>query len=130
MPQYIDGYVFPLRRDQVDVYQKAAEQIAKIWREHGALAYKEFLGDDLQMAGTRSFVEMGSLSDDEVVVFGWVAFSSRESRDLAHEKIAADPRMSRLVEPLIDPANTVFNAERMACAGFRPFVSVVNEDLV
>ena len=122
MARYIDGFVFPLRREHLDRYQRVAEAVGEIWKEHGALDYVEFAGDDMHREGTRPFAELADSTDDEVIVFGWVTFDSREARDRVNAKIEADPRMADLVAPLMDPSAPIFQAERMAYAGFRPLV--------
>lgn len=122
MSKYIDGFVLPVPKAHLETYQQAAQQIAAIWKEHGALAYQEYVGDDLQHAGTRSFADLVGAKEDEVVVFGWTVFPSNEIRDQACAKVPADPRMKALVAPLIDPARTIFHADRMAYGGFRSLV--------
>ena len=72
MSHYIDGFVFPIARSSLDTYKQLAEQIAEIWKEYGALEYKEFMGDDMSLEGTRSFIDSTAATDDEVVVMGWV----------------------------------------------------------
>ena len=118
MAQYVDGFCVPIPRDKLDNYKRVVEAVAEVWKEHGALDYREFTGDDMSLEGTRSFIEATGTSDDEVVVFGWVAFESREARDVANEKVASDPRM----EELIGASDTGFDAERMAYGGFQKLV--------
>ncbi len=118
MAHYIDGFVFPIPRDHLNEYARLAESVAEIWKEHGALDYCEYAGDDMKMEGTRSFTELVAATNDETIVFGWVVFDSREARDLANEKVAADPRMV----DLIDSSNTGFDAKRMAYGGFQSFI--------
>jgi len=118
MAQYIDGFVFPIQRERRDDYQRLAEAAAEIWKEHGALDYWEYVGDDLNLDGTRSFTDLVAAADDEIIVFGWVVFASREARDLANKKVAADPRMADLV----DASNSGFDARRMAYGGFESFI--------
>lgn len=122
MAHYIDGFLFPISRDQVDEYKRVAEAVAGIYRELGALDYLEYVGDDMNRAGTRSFPDLAAATEDETIVFGWVVFDSREARDLVNEKVEADPRMVDLVAPLIDPSNTIFDAKRMAYGGFQPLI--------
>ena len=122
MANYIDGFVFPIPRDQLNEYQRLAEAVAEIWKEHGALDYLEYVGDDLRLEGTRSFTDLIAAAENETVVFGWVVFESRAARDLATEKVAKDPRMADLIGPLIDPEKPVFDAQRMAYGGFRSLV--------
>ena len=122
MPRYIDGFVLPIPKDELSTYQAVAEQVAAIWREHGALDYFEWVGDDLLTKGTPSFVTTSGAKEDEKVVFGWAVFESREARDLANERVAADPRMAQLVEPLTKSPKPIFDPTRMAYGGFRSLV--------
>ena len=118
MADYVDGFVFPISRDRLSEYKSLAEAAAEIWREHGALDYREFVGDDIHLEGTRSFIDLVAAKENETIVFGWVVFDSREARDLANEKVAADPRMADLMEL----SNSGFDANRMAYGGFQPLV--------
>ena len=118
MARYVDGFVFPVPRDRLSGYRRVAEAAAEIWKEHGALDYREYVGDDMKREGTRSFTDLVAATEDETIVFGWVVFDSREARDLANEKVAADPRMAELIES----SNSGFDAERMAYGGFRLLV--------
>ena len=105
-----------------------AEAVAQIYKEHGALDYLEYVGDDMNREGTRSFPDLAVASEDETIVFGWVVFKSREARDLVNKKVEADPRMEDLIAPLIDPSNPIFDANRMAYGGFQSFVRSTNGD--
>lgn len=120
MADYIDGFVLPVPRDRLMEYKRLAEAVAEIWKEHGARDYREYIGDDLRLDGTRSFPELVATTEDEVIVFGWVVFDSREARDLANKKVAADPRMTDLVAS----SNSGFDASRMAYGGFRSLVVI------
>ncbi|MDZ7693698.1 MAG: DUF1428 domain-containing protein [Balneolaceae bacterium] len=126
MTQYIDGFVLPVPQNHLNEYKSAAEKIAEIWKEYGALAYFEYVGEDLKLEGTRSFTEVVDLKEDEVIVFGWVLFPSKETRDLANKQVPNDPRMAELVAPLTDPKRLIFDAERMVYGGFRSFVQSSN----
>ena len=128
MAHYVDGFVFPIPRDRVNEYKRVAEAVAKIWKEHGALDYLEYVGDDMNREGTRSFTDVIASTEDETIVFGWVVFDSREARDRVNDKVEADPRMAELVAPLIDPSNPVFDANRMAYGGFRSLVRSSNSN--
>ena len=122
MARYVDGFVFPVPRDRLSEYKRVAEAAAEIWKEHGALDYCEYVGDDLRLEGTRSFIDLVAATEDETIVFGWVVFDSREARDLANEKVAADRRMADLIES----SNSGFDAERMAYGGFQSLVRSSN----
>jgi uncharacterized protein YbaA (DUF1428 family) len=118
MANYIDGFVLPISRDHLDEYKRLVESVADIWKEHGALDYREYVGDDLILEGTRSFTDLAAATEGETIVFGWVEFESREARDLANEKVATDPRMVDLVSS----SNSGFDALRMAYGGFQSLV--------
>ena len=118
MTQYIDGFVLPVPRDRLDEYRSLVEAVAQIWHDHGAIDYREFVGDDLILDGTQSFVDLIDAAADEAIIFGWVAFESKAARDVANEKVAADPRMADLVNAF----DSGFDAKRMAYAGFEPLV--------
>jgi uncharacterized protein YbaA (DUF1428 family) len=118
MTNYIDGYVLPVPRIHLNEYKSVAE----IWKEYGALAYFEYVGEDLKLEGTRSFVEAVDKKEDEVIIFGWVLFPSKETRDIANKQVPNDQRMAELVAPLTDPKRLIFDAERMLYGGFQPLV--------
>ena len=124
MKNYIDGFVLPIPRSYLNEYRQVAEIVAKVWKEYGALAYYEFVGEDMYLEGTRSFPEFVDAKEDEVIVFGWIVFDSKETRDLANKRVAADPRMPDIIAPLTDPARTIFDARRMVYGGFQPLVSI------
>lgn len=115
---YIDGFAFPVARNRLDEYRRLAAAAAEIWKEHGALDYREYVGDDLMLEGTRPFPAVLAATEGEAIVFGWVEFESREARDLANKKVAADPRMAALMES----SDSGFDAGRMAYGGFRLLV--------
>lgn len=118
MSHYIDGFVHPIPRDRLDEYKRLVAAVAEIWKEHGALDYWECVGDDMRFEGLLSFIDVVGASEDEAICFGWVVFESREARDLAGEKVAADPRVGELMAA----SNTGFDPQRMVYGGFQPFV--------
>ena len=125
LADYIDGFVLPIPHDRLDEYRRLVLAIAEIWKEHGALDYREYVSDDLTFEGTRSFTDLTAASEGEVIVFGWVVFESREARDSANEKVAADPR----VADLVSSSNSGFDAQRMAYGGFQSLVPSDNTDV-
>ena len=122
MSNYIDGFVFPIPNKHLSEYQNIAEQVADIWKEYGALAYFEFLSDDLLLEGTLSFADKVNLKEGEVVIFGWVVFPSKKVRDEANLKVPQDPLMVDLVAPLVDSNKMIFDASRMMYGGFKSFI--------
>jgi uncharacterized protein YbaA (DUF1428 family) len=130
MTHYIDGFVLPVPRDQLKTYREVVEKVAEIWKEHGALDYSEYVGDDFSLEGTRSFADVANAKKDEAIIFGWVAFESREARDLANERVASDPRMADLINPLTHTSRPIFDANRMVYGGFRSLVQSSNQSTV
>lgn len=122
MENYIDGFVLPVPRIHLNEYKGVAEKVAEIWKEYGALAYFECIGEDLKLEGTRSFIELVDLKEDEIIVFGWVIFPSKEIRNRANKQVPIDSRMADLVTPLTDPKRLIFDVERMVYGGFQPLV--------
>lgn len=118
MANYIDGFAFPIPRDRLNEYKRVVEVAAEVWKEHGALSYQEFVGDDMNLEGTSSFVKLLAAGENETILFGWVVFESREARDLTNEKVAADPRMTEIMTSV----DSGFDPGRMAYGGFRSFV--------
>ncbi len=123
MADYIDGFILPIPRAHLEEYKSVVKQVAEIWKEYGALAYFEYVGNDMTLEGTRSFIDIANAKEDEVVIFGWVVFPSKEVRDLANEKVPNDPRMTELVTPLTDSERLVFDASRMVYGGFQQLVA-------
>lgn len=122
MTNYIDGFVLPIPRTHLDEYKQVAEKVAEIWKEYGALAYFEYVGDDMSLEGTKSFNQTIEAKEDEEVVFGWVVFPSKEVRDEANKKVPLDSRMHELIAPLVDLEKLIFDASRMVYGGFQPLV--------
>ena len=119
MTDYIDGYVFPVPRIYLNEYKGVAEKVAEIWKAHGAIAYFEYVGDDLSLEGTKSFIQAIEAKEDEAIVFGWVVFPSKEMRDSANKNVPEDPRMAALVAPLTNPDKLIFDGGRMVYGGFK-----------
>ncbi len=130
MTHYIDGFVLPVPRDHLKTYREVVEKVAEIWKEHGALDYSEYVGDDFSLEGTRSFADVANAKKDETIIFGWIIFESREARDLANERVAADPRMVDLISPLTHTSRPIFDAKRMMYGGFRSLVQSSNQSAV
>jgi len=122
MASYIDGFVLPISRENLDEYRRLVEAVAEIWKEHGAIEYREYIGDDLTLEGTRSFTDFAAANEGDAIVFGWVEFESRQARDAANEKVAADPRMASLT----NSSHSGFDASQMAYGGFKSFVRLPN----
>ncbi|BDS06196.1 hypothetical protein NT6N_12360 [Oceaniferula spumae] len=118
MSQYIDGFVIPVPKEKIDAYKATATQAAAIWKEHGALEYRECVGDDMDIEDQIPFPKLADAKADEVVVFAYVVFESREARDAANKKIMADPR----IEAMCEEVGRIFDCKRMAYGGFKTIV--------
>ncbi|MEO6567798.1 MAG: DUF1428 domain-containing protein [Opitutaceae bacterium] len=119
MPNYTDGFVVPVPKKRVKEYITMAKKAAKIWKEYGALDYKECLGDDLEATFAMPFPKGIRLKSTETVVFSWIVYKSKAHRDSVNKKIMTDPRM----EKMCDPKNPPFDCKRMLYGGFKVVVS-------
>jgi uncharacterized protein YbaA (DUF1428 family) len=117
MPLYVDGYVLPIPRRNVQAYRRIAAKAGKIWREHGALEYRECVGDDLGVKGLLPFPKLARVKPGETVVFSWVVYKSRAHRDLVNAKVRNDPRIANMGEKEMP-----FDMRRMAYGGFKVLV--------
>ncbi|MFK8055455.1 MAG: DUF1428 domain-containing protein [Saprospiraceae bacterium] len=122
MSTYIDGFVFPISCKYLSEYKEIDEQVAEIWKEHGAIAYYEYGGDKLNLEETRSFIDSIDVNEDEVVVLCWSVFPSKEVRNTANENVPSDPQMANLVAPIMDADLLIFDANRMVNGGFKALV--------
>jgi uncharacterized protein YbaA (DUF1428 family) len=118
MAQYIDGFVLPVPKKKLQVYRRMARKAGTIWREYGALDYRECVGDDLAVKMGVPFTRLTKLKAGETVVFSWILYKSRAHRDRVNAKVMKDPR---LVE-FCDPKNMPFDWKRMVYGGFNVIV--------
>ena len=117
MPRYVDGYVLPIPRKKVKEYRRLAAKAARIWRDHGALEYRECIGEDLKPKWGVPFTKRVQVRPGETVVFSWVVFRSRAHRDRVNAKVMSDPRLA-------DAGETMpFDMKRMVYGGFEELVS-------
>jgi uncharacterized protein YbaA (DUF1428 family) len=119
MAGYVDGFVLPIPKDKVDLYRSIAEEAAKIWREHGALEYRECIAEDMDAKEMVSFLQMAGAGPDETVVFAWILFESRSSRDEVNAKVMTDERLKGVCEN----GQVPFDYKRMAYGGFQTLVT-------
>lgn len=120
MSRYVDGFVVPIKSDQLERYKVIAEGAGKIWMDHGALAYVECVGDDFQADEMTPFPQMASAVPGETVIFSWIVFKSKEHRDQVNAAVMADPRMEALMPEEPEP----FDYRRMAYGGFKTLVDL------
>lgn len=119
MPNYVDGFVLPVPKKNLAAYFAMARKASKVWREHGALSYRECVGDDLAVKFDRPFLRAANTKPGETVVFAWIEFKSRAHRDRVNAKVMKDPRLTAVC----DPKNSPFDVKRMVYGGFKVVVT-------
>ncbi|MFD0894961.1 DUF1428 domain-containing protein [Luteolibacter ambystomatis] len=119
MSQYVDGFVIPVPKANIEDYRKLAELARQVWLDHGALDYRECVGDDLDQDKTATFTAAAGAQPDETVVFAWIVYESRERRDAINAAVMEDPRM----KPMMDSPSMPFDCNRMVFGGFTTLVS-------
>jgi uncharacterized protein YbaA (DUF1428 family) len=115
---YVDGFVLAVPKANLDAYKELARLAGEVWKEHGAIDYVECVGDDVPYGELTSFPRAVQAKDDEVVVFSWITYASREQRDAVNAKVMADPRL----KPTMD--SPPFDAKRMIFGGFKTLLSM------
>lgn len=118
--RYVDGFVIPVPKDKVDAYRRMSRTAGKIWREHGALEYRECIGDDLDVQMGTPFPRAAKARPDETVVFSWIVFKSRAHRDRVNAGVMKDPRLANAM----DPKSLPFDVKRMVYGGFKIIIDV------
>jgi len=114
---YVDGYVLPVPAKNLKIYARIAKKAGKIWREHGALDYKECAGEDLAVKWGVPFPKMMKLKAGETVVFAYILYKSRAHRDSVNAKVMKDPRLNNM-----GPKDMPFDVKRMVYGGFKVLV--------
>jgi uncharacterized protein YbaA (DUF1428 family) len=119
MSRYVDGFVLPVPKKNIEAYREEARKAGEVWREYGALEFVECVADDVKPGKLTSFPQSVNLRDDETVVFSWIVYESREKRDEVNEKVMNDPRIKDM-----SPERMPFDARRMFWGGFRTIVEL------
>ena len=118
--QYVDGFVVPVPKKKMKEYVKLARLGGKVWREHGALEYRECVAEDVKVGKRTSFPRSVKLKPGETVVLSWVVYKSRAHRDRVMAKVMVDPRMADMMKP----GGVPFDTKRMFFGGFETLVDV------
>jgi len=119
MPKYVDGFVLPVPKKNIDAYRKLARKAGKIWKEYGALEYRECVADDVKPGKWTSFPQSVKLKKDEVVWFSWIVYESRKQRDKINALVMKDPRMEAMSKDGVP-----FDGKRMIFGGFKTAVDL------
>lgn len=115
---YVDGFIVAVPKDKIEAYKVLARTAGEVWREYGALSYVEAFGDDVPYGELTSFPRAVQATEDEIVVFSWITYESRQSRDEILEKVMADPRLKDGM------TNMPFDGKRMIYGGFNIFLEI------
>ena len=118
--KYVDGFVIPVPKKNLQAYRRMAEKAGEIWREHGALEFRECVADDVKVGKITSFPRSVKLKRTETVIFSWIVFKSRAHRDRVNAKVMKDPRLADMMDPKAMP----FDAKRMIYGGFKVLVDL------
>jgi uncharacterized protein YbaA (DUF1428 family) len=116
--KYVDGFVLPVPKKNLNAYRRMAAKAGKVWREHGALEFKECVGDDLNVEIGVPFPGWMKAGAGETVMFSFIVFKSRAHRDRVNAKVMKDPRITEAC----DPKNMPFDCKRMLYGGFKVLV--------
>ena len=117
---YVDGFIVPVPTKNLAAYRAMAKKASKVWREHGALDYREWVAEDVKPGKSTSFPQSVKLKDGETVVFSYITYKSRADRDRVNKAVMADPRLA----DMMDPKSMPFDGKRMIFGGFEPVVEV------
>lgn len=117
---YVDGFVVPVPKKKLQAYRAMARKAGKVWREHGALEYRESVADDVKWGKRTSFPRSVKQKVGEVVWFSWIVYKSRKDRDRVLAKVMKDKRLASMMDPKTMP----FDARRMIYGGFKVVVDL------
>ena len=117
---YVDGFIVPVPRKKLEAYRSMARKAGRIWREHGALEFRECAADDVKPGKRTSFPQSVKLKAGEIVMFSWIVFKSRADRDRVNKKVMKDKRLANMMDPKAMP----FDAKRMIYGGFKTLVDL------
>ena len=115
---YVDGFVLAVPKQNIDAYKALARKAGEVWKEYGALAYVECIGEDVPYGKLTSFPRAVQATDDETVVFSWIIYNSRAQRDEIMGKVMSDPRLKEGMSSM------PFDGKRMIYGGFETFLQL------
>jgi uncharacterized protein YbaA (DUF1428 family) len=115
---YVDGFIVPVPKKSLQAYRRMAQKAGKVWRDHGALEYRESVADDVKVGKWTSFPRSVKRKPGETVVFSWIVYKSRGDRDRVLKKVMKDKRLAKMMDPKAMP----FDGKRMIYGGFKIMV--------
>ena len=117
---YVDGFIVAVPKKNLQAYRNMAKKAGKVWREHGALEFRESIAEDVKVGKRTSFPRSVKLKPGETVIFSWIVYKSRAHRDRVNAKVMKDPRLAKMMDPKAMP----FDGKRMFWGGFKTIVSL------
>ena len=114
---YVDGFVLPVPKKKLQAYRRMAQKAGKVWREHGALEFRECVADDVKPGKRTSFPQSVRLKKGETVFFSYIVYKSRADRDRVNARVMKDKRIAGM-----DMKDMPFDAKRMIYGGFKVLV--------
>ena len=120
MARYVDGFVIPIPKRNVEAYRRLAQRAGKVWLALGALEFRECVGDDLKIKGVAPFARAARAKAGETVFFSWIVYRSRAHRDRVNAKVMTDSRITDMMEGKAMP----FDGKRMVYGGFKVLVDL------
>ena len=117
---YVDGFVVPVPTKKLKAYLAMAKKVGKVWKEHGALDYKEYVADDVKVGKWTSFPRSVKLKKGETVIFAYIIYKSRRDRDKCNAKVMNDKRLA----DMMDPKKMPFDGKRLIYGGFKMIVDI------
>ena len=120
MAHYVDGFVVPVPKGKLEAYRHMAEECGKIWKEHGALEFRECVGEDLKTTWGVPFTKIIKLKPGETVMFSFIVYRSRAHRDRVNAKVMKDERLTKQMAK----AKMPFDVKRMVFGGFETLVDL------
>jgi uncharacterized protein YbaA (DUF1428 family) len=117
---YVDGFVVPVPRKNLGAYRRMARKAGKVWKDHGALEFRECVADDVKKGKWTSFPRSVKLKGSETVVFSYIVYKSRKQRDQVLAKVMKDKRLAKMMNPKAMP----FDGKRMIYGGFKVMVDL------
>jgi uncharacterized protein YbaA (DUF1428 family) len=117
---YVDGFVVPVPKRKLQAYRRMAQKAGKIWREHGALEFRECVADDVKWGKRTSFPRSVKLKPGETVMFSFIVYKSKAERNRVNAKVMKDKRLASMMDPKAMP----FDAKRMIYGGFKVMVDL------
>lgn len=119
MPRYVDGFVIPMPKKSIEAYRKMAKLGARVWMDHGALEYRECIGEDLNTKMGTPYTKSHKVKPTETVVFAWIVFKSRAHRDRVNAAVMKDHRIAGMMDA---GQPMPFDPKRMSYGGFEILV--------